>query len=497
MRLRAVAVVLFATLSPCLAGGNWIAVVAPALQDAIKPLVERHQAEGWQVTVIIAEENPAAAMQSIAALAADGGPCCVLLAGDFFPEAGANRVPPGTGIHLRMKDKMTDLPWSAGGKKGNIEVGRLPARNPGEAGVMVRKILAWPADEAHRKTFPRAELVVGHHGAPPALDAMANSVINSLTLRLVGQLAPAWRFDGAAHIDGSPWQVSPESLTATSARMMTTRATFLAYMGHSAVNGAVSKNTLLLSDAAWYALPAEGPRPGLFFTCGCHSCELTHRLESFGFAAMRSPGGPPAVIGSTGETWSAMGYLAASGLIDRLAGNPAPVRLGTLWLGVQQGLARGKINAATFAILDRADGTDGKIPLDQQRLEHLESWMLLGDPAMPLLPPPSVIQINPPPAPVQGQPFVVTGTLPAGLAGAGVHVTLERHPSAVRRALPGKDNEPALTVMEIGIAASDVTATGTTFSASMDLPSPLPAKPWTLRVETTKPSAAGGVLQIK
>jgi hypothetical protein len=154
----------------------------------------------------------------------------------------------------------------------------------------------------------------------------------------------------------------------------------------------MSKNKALLSAKDWRALPPQGPRPGLFFTCGCESCELS-TVESYGVAAIRAPGGPPAVIGSQGLTWVAMGYLAISGLIDQIAADPPPTRPGSLWLGVQQGLAHGEISASEFALLDLADGTGGKVPLEQQRLEHLESWMLLGDPAMPLLPPVPAITI--------------------------------------------------------------------------------------------------------
>lgn len=487
MRLPAILLASIATLSPCHAeDGKWIAVVAPGLQEAITPLVAQRKADGWQVTTLIADADPAAALQTIAAQAADGKPCCVLLAGDCFPGAGPNRVPAGTGIHLRMKGRATDLPWSAGAKGGNIEVGRLPARNAGEMATMVRKILAWPADSANQEAFPRVELIAGHHGAAPMMAALANGVMNTLSVQLVAKLPPAWRFDGVADIDGSPWKVSTDALARESRRMMTQRATFLAYMGHSSPNGAISRNTRLLSDIDWSALPPEGTRPGLFFTCGCYACELTPRFESYGFVAIRSPGGPPAVIGSHGETWSAMGYLAISGLIERLAKNPAPIRLGTLWHGVQQGLATGRINAATFKALDMADGTEGKVPLDQQRREHLESWMLLGDPAMPLLPPLPSIQINPPPASVAGMPFPISGKLPENLGGAEVRITLERQPSAVR------------TAVGIEIASATVTANSAAeFSASLDLPSPLPAKPWTLRVETLSPSPAAGVLQIK
>jgi hypothetical protein len=489
-------IVAFLLVSWCSAeDGNWIVLVAPGLKDAIKPLAVRREAEGWDVTVIEAEENPTAAMRRIAEMAGTGRPCCVLLAGDYWPAAGSNRTPAGVGLWLRMKGRPTDLPWAAGVKDPMIEVGRLPARNPAEAKIMVDKILAWPTEAAHLEAFPRAQLVAGHHGAPQSMATLANRLTNSLTLRLVKKLPPGWRFSGVSANDGSPWKVTAGDLTSMAKRMMTTRSTVLAYMGHSGPDGAVSGNSVFLTNDDWRALPPDGPRPGLFLTCGCYSCELAPQVEPYGFTAIRSPGGPPAVIGSHGETWASMGYLAAAGLIDRLTEEPAPVRVGSLWLGVQQGLSKGKISAATFAMLDMADGTQGKVPLAQQRQEHLESWMLLGDPAMPLLPPVLPIRINPPDAPVAGKPFRVSGSLPATLAGDSVRIHIETHPAAVRK-LPGTAGKDGPKIQSVVVASADAVSVGTEFSANVELPEALPAGPWIVRVESLKSPVAGGIMQF-
>src|SRR5688572_1148774 len=109
--ILAAAIILTAT-SGRAGSGKWIAVVAPGLREAIQPLVDQRKAEGWEVTVILSTPDPAPAMQQIAALAAKGQPCCVVLAGDFSAEAGENAVPQGKGVHLRMNGRPTDLPWS-------------------------------------------------------------------------------------------------------------------------------------------------------------------------------------------------------------------------------------------------------------------------------------------------------------------------------------------------------------------------------------------------
>ena len=385
-------------------------------------------------------------------------------------------------------------------------MGRLPARDLAELQTMVGKILRYPKERAGQDPFPAVHLIAGHHGAPPAFEKMADGLNNAMALRLLTKLPAPWRFDGSVHINGSPWQISGEDVPATARRMMSGNATLLAFMGHSEPARAMSKAQALLSAADWKALPAGGPHPGLFFTCGCESCELSPVVESYGFAAIRAPGGPPAVIGSHGLTWAAMGYLAISGLIDRIAADPAPSRPGTFWLGVQQGLAKGEISSSEFAMLDMADGSAGKVPLEQQRLEHLESWMLLGDPAMPLLPPVPAITIDPTIPPIAGKPLTISGNLPDGLAGATVRITFERHPATIRTDLPeiplsgaarlAATRELSRLSGDVVLATTTAITKGTTFTASLTLPSPLPPGPWTIRALSPHPTG-GGILQIR
>jgi hypothetical protein len=487
------------------ATGQWIVVVAPGLQNEIAPLAAARKAQGWEVTVIPSAADPAPARQQIAALAAKAQPVCVVLAGDFGGAgAGEFAVPAGKGTHLRMKDEPADLPWIAAVKNTPVELGRLPARSAAEARTMVAKILAWPAAFPPDQTFPVARLLAGHHAAPPAFEKIADNLTNALAARLIGQLPAAWQLDAAVHVDGSPWQVSGADIRAAATRMMSSRSTLLAYMGHSGPQTAVSKNFAFFDLPAWRSLPENTPRPGLFFTCGCYSCQVHPDLESYGLTAIRAPGGPPAVIGAHGESWSAMGYLAMSGVTSMLASGPAPTRVGQFWRAAQLGLEKGEINPTEFAMLDMADGTRGKVPLDQQRLEHLEMWMLLGDPAMSLLPPAPAITINEPAAPAPGMPLTLAGTLPENLSGATLRITFERHPGVTPANLPevpadGGDRrkiarERRRLAGDVVLVSTEVKAEGGKFSASLPLPATLPDKPWTVRV--TAPGT-GAVLQIK
>lgn len=493
---------------------QWVAVVAPELRESLKPLEEARRKEGWKVTVLTAAADDAVDLLRlrVAELAAgEPGPFCVVLAGDFspLPEAAGFRVPAGKGTQLRMAGKLSDAPWNSieGKPRRMVETGRLPARSVAELEVMVKKILSWPVE---REIFPQARLIAGHHGAPPAFGGMADNLTNTMAQRLVSRLPLDWQLRAAVHIDGSPWQVSGNDLKTAVEEMLATPSTLLAYMGHSAPVSPVSKNLSLLGVSDWRGLSGGPPRTGLFFSCGCFTTELDAQNESFGFAAVRAPGGAAAVIGSHGESFAAFGYLAMSGLVSALGADPPPERLGELWHGVREGLARAEISPVEFAMLDMSDGTGGKVPLEKQRLEHLESWMLLGDPAMPVLPRPMRMLVTTTGKAAAGGEIRVEGRVPPGAAGVEgtVRVTFERQPGSVLADLPevppsGPQRAEAarqrrkLSENVVLAEAADVpVAVGGNFSTTLKLPDPLPAGPWLVRVDPVKGLIRGAVVAV-
>lgn len=506
---RGLLLLLTVVVLPCQAQtGQWVAVVAPDLREALKPLEQQRQSEGWAVTVLPAETDLQITRKLIADMAAKPGPLCVLLVGDFSPEAGGAGVPTGKGTQLRMAGIPSDALWNRieGQPDRIVETGRLPARNAPEASAMVAKILAWPAQSAAAGPFPRAGLIAGHHGAPALFSGMADSLTNSLALRLVSRLPASWEMRAAVHVDGSPWQVSGEDAGKAARAMMSSPFTLLAYMGHSSPQSPVSKGQAMLGVGDWHALKGSTPRTGLFFSCGCFTTELDPKEESFGFAAMRSPGGPAAVIGSHGITYAAFGYLAMCGLVEALNADPAPSRLGELWHGTRGGLARQEISSSEFAMLDLSDGTGGRVPLAAQRLEHLESWMLLGDPAMPVLPAAPSVPLSVSGKVTPGTTITVSGILSPPVPDSFLRVSLERHPGTIRKDLPevpdSGDSRAAVArerrelsenVVLVGTA---IPVSGREFETKLPLPRDLPAGPWTLRVSPVKGTGPAGVLRI-
>jgi hypothetical protein len=485
---------------------QWIAVVAPELREAVEPLCKQRSADGWKVTVLDVIRDRTELIDQIAKLAQGDERCSLVLVGDVAEISTGTNVASGKGTQARMIGQLSDRSWSTADGKltKTIPTGRLPARTVEEARVMVTKILAWPERARKIGAFPCSRFIAGNHGIPQPFGAMADELMNRLSRTLAGQLPARWRFGAMMHINGSPWQISSADIATESLSMMKSPTTLLAYMGHANRAGAESAKTKLLTIDEWRSLPATTTGIGLFFSCGCHTCDFAPNEEAFGVAALRAQGGPAAVIGSQGETFAAMGYLALSGMLTRMSSEPLPKTVGEFWEGAQQGLREAPIDEADFKMLDLADGSGGRLSLEAQRAEHLESWMLLGDPAMPLVAIPMPIQLQANPS-NSGSEVEIRGQLPSSLANAPIQLTIERHPGNIRTDLPdvpptGDARREATRKRralsnDLTVATMEVTPNGTAFKATVPLPSPLPAGPLIIRATTPDLSAAG-ILQI-
>ena len=499
-----------ASLASSALGRQWIAVVAPEFRETIELLARQRTMEGWKVAILAATDERGALMEKISGLAnQDPEPSCLLLVGDFAEGPAGVCVPPGRGTQARMNGKPSDRSWAlADGKLARaIPTGRLPARTTAEAALMVQKILTWPAQSRGVGVFPEARLILGNHTVPAPFGDVADQLMNRLAQNVIRQLPAPWTMDATIHINGSPWQIYFADVPSAAQEIMKLPATFLAFMGHSGRSGGDSARRQLLTVQDWRQLPGDLPHIGLFFSCGCHTCDFVPEEEAFGVVAMRTPGGPAGVIGSQGETFAAMGYLAIGGMLTAMNADPAPRLLGDFWQGAQKGLAEGKIDAADFQMLDMADGSDRKIPLETQRLEHLESWMLLGDPAMPLVRERLPIGLKAASAPVAGGSLEVSGDLSPALAGARLHITLERQPGTVRTDLPEvqASGEPRQIATQkrralsndTTIASTEATAEGGSFKAALPIPATLPDGPWIVRaVSLNREEGGGGVIVL-
>ena len=189
-------------------------------------------------------------------------------------------------------------------------------------------------------------------------------------------------------------------------------------------------------------------------------------------SAIRSAGGPVAVIGSHGESYGAIGQLALDGLLLALNRDTPPQRLGEYWLATKAGIARTPMDALTFWLYDQGDGSGGRTSLEQQRREHLEMWLLLGDPALKLDVPNSRIELQAAATARPGESVRLSGTLPAGINAPTVRVLIER-PFGSAQPTPATNAEPATAharANDLVLKAFEVPVVDGKFEVSVPIP---------------------------
>lgn len=491
---------------------EWIVVTAPAFRSAIEPLCEYRRSEGMHVDVVQTTEvlTPKQIHDSDAQALKDRihelcerskGRKYVLLVGAIHAgdkkRAETTVVPPLRGTSGRMQGEPSDNGYGSPDKltMPTVAVGRFPARSALEVEQMVQKTLAFERDRSAGAWRNRLTMLVGHPGGASEIEKrFAESFLQGVAGTRFGKIDPMWTANIIIHATGSPFTVPDAQLHTASKRDLQDGQIFSVYLGHSNAGGLWSANAPFLSRDDWAELNiSEGA--GVFVSCGCFGCQLEGRDgEGYGLTAMRNPHGPVAVIGSHGESYAALGQLAADGMLQCLNRSSPPERLAEYWLAATAGMARGKIDPLTFWLYDQGDGSRGAVPLDKQRLEHLEMWMLLGDPAMrlPICRPAIPLEVDGDAVP--GKSLRVRGGVPEGFAGSTLQVTLETligsKPKKVEDSHSEPSDQPVLQSFEVPMKESR-------FECQIELPQECPWPRLVVRaVAISKLDRAQGVTTI-
>ena len=504
---------------------RWIVAYPPAFETALEPLCDVRRAQGYDVVRVnlrsirkgaFDHRRDARALRAhLAKLVAGArGTTYILLVGSV-PVSGMNTPPavalpalPGTVGRMRQRPSDNGYGCIDDDLLPDVAVGRFPASNVGEVEAMVNKTIAFerqrtagPASMAWRR---RIALLVGHPGGSNFLErGMGARLVNGDISSALQKAHPYWDKRAVIHMDISPFCPPTPSLRKVSMETLQAGQLLSIYLGHSGTKGLWSENAYSITRDD-FATAQFHPTSGVFLTCGCWACHKgPARGEGYGLAAIRNPAGPVAVVGAYGESYGALGKLALEGLLPMLHTASPPGQLGAWWLAIQGGLDHGDISKLKFMLYDRADGSGGKVPLEEQRKEHLEMWMLLGDPALrlPLLPPTIALTARHKASP--GETLVFTGVLPAALAKAQddsadkklkLDVFIERPfgtlPADFPKRLGGKGAARNKALMERVRAASRVLLAKTSATVAngkiaftLQLPKSLPYRLLTIRVQ--------------
>jgi hypothetical protein len=504
---------------------RWIVVTAPAFREAIEPLCRQRKVEGLDVVVVQTTD----VLSAKEVLAGDASPLrdhvhklCrenkgtsyILLVGAVeagkLDDAEKKVLPPLRGTVNRMKGQPSDNGYGCltDDLLPTVAVGRFPVRTEAECKQLVQKTLAFEGESKPGAWRRRVTLLVGHPGGDSELEkATAERWTESTCLSLADRVHPSWAVRAVMHCPQSRFCVPDDRLREQSLLYLKEGQAFTVYAGHSGPEGFWSEGARFLDRADWGKLSMVGGR-GVLVSCGCFGCQLYGTDgEGYGLAALRNPDGPAAVIGAHGESYAAMGQLAFTGLLKSFATAEFPARLGECFLGVKEGIARGKMDYVTFNLLDYADGSKGKTPLAVQRQEHLEMWLLLGDPALRLPALPSDLKLKVDGEAEAGKTLVVRGEAPARLEGAKVRLTAERVLSSKPldlQPLPDAGPERSRVMLanheranRLELADAPATVKGGRFEAAVALPAKLPGSRLIIRAYVATEKEEGqGVLSV-
>jgi hypothetical protein len=497
---------------PAIAAGpppqeQWVVVVAPAFQNDITPLVKHRVAQGMRVHVLNAGDFPTS--REIGARLHElcrehPGRSYILLIGAIAPSAvlgNAATVPPLTGTVGRMRGEPSDTAYGCpdGGHLPTVAVGRLPARSEAEASAMVKKILTLECDTRPGEWRRRLSILAGI----PAYNPVVDRLIETIAMGRFARIHPAWAGRAVYTNPLSRFCLPDDQLRKQTLTYLAEGQAFTLYLGHSCAEGLYGGPTARFFDRDDWAHLAMPTGAGVFITFGCHGCQLSGpNGEGYGIAAIRNPHGPAGVMGSHGVCFASMVQLAGEGLFEHAFASPLPRRLGDCWLALLDGIATGKIDFLTYRMLDAVDG-DSRIPQATQREEHLQMFVLLGDPAMRLPEMAADIDIlrSTGVLPVAldtlaitpGKPLVIRVRLPARLSGADVRLTLERPADSVPDGLeplpktPGPKRDRVMLANHrlanrFVVVEKEIRVSGQEFAATLEVPAKLPWRTLRLRV---------------
>lgn len=515
--------------SPALAApeaGQWIVVTAPAFRQAIEPLCQKRKNQGLRVVVVrttddLSREDIRAGRteklrEHIRKLCREHkGPSYVLLVGAIesgrLEEPESKVLPALVGTIGRMKGQPSDNGYGCldDGRLPAVAVGRFPARTEDETRGMVAKTLEY--ERATPTGLWRRHLTI--LAGIPAYNPFVDRMVESVAMARFARLSPVWTGHAIYSNPQSRFCVPDDLLHQRALRYVQEGEAFTLYLGHSNAEGLYGGRARFLDREDWSRLRIEHGK-GVFFTFGCNGCQLTgENGEGYGIAAMRNANGPVAVVGSHGICFAAMVQLAADGLFESTFAKAPPGRLGESWLALENGVAHGKIDALTFRLLDAVDG-DKNIPQAMQRQEHLEMFVLLGDPALRLPNMPADVELNTEKTVSPGKKLEVSGKVPARLAGARLRVTLERTVNTLPddlSALPSEARSDAAARDRLMLAnheranrfvltASQCTVKDGRFQAVLDVPAKLPWPRLVLRAYAVGEDAEGmgvRILEVK
>ncbi len=407
---------------------DYLMLVPKALADALTPLADHRQKQGFAVDLrdtesIFArraggEARPEALAEEIRAEATRKGSRLgwVLLAGDPFAGVPAflSRAAPWATEIGRGESYPSDHAFAAG-EAATLAVGRLPARTAQELSLLVDKTLRYEREPGG--AWQRRALVFG---GPADFGPVADGLIESQAATLLDQLLP-YDFDLGvmfAKAD-SPYAYRFDQLGRKLVEELNAGALVAVYAGHGEPkhfdNARFRGQRYRIGDRADLMSIDIAAGSPLFISLTCLTGDYgaPDGERSVAETMLLRPRGPVAVFASSGVSHPYPNLLYARTMLDQLFVKKAAT-LGEAVFGAKRAMLEASLPFASLLVPGDHDSI---------KRSHLELYNLLGDPALKLrLPLTASVELG---APVVARGAPIPVKLVAALPAGDVLLTLE------------------------------------------------------------------------
>jgi len=476
--------ILFLLAAPVVAQD--LLVVAPKeFHEALRPWLAHREKQGHKVAVAEPGDDPRAVVKRVHK--ESGGKLrFVLLLGDV------KQVPAhyfdATIIKKWERDprvatdnRTADLD---GDHLPDVAIGRVPADTPAEVKLMLGKVIEYENNRDFTRWRRRVNVVASVGGFGP----MQDRAIEAAATMFLKQNVPA-SYD--MHVTyakpGSPFCPPPSKIMETTLERFNEGALFFAYIGHGHKLGFdrckfQGNSWRIFDEDTAYEIKARHGLPIAFLLC-CTTGHFDGTPDCIAEVMLRQPKGPVAVIASSrvsmpyGNAPVAKELLEAV-FIDRTA------TLGEAFLQAKRRSFKAKdgdLQRAQIELLSNIYESDGK-KREQERIEHLYLYNLLGDPSM-RIPHPALAKLT---VPEQAAPGAVVEVAVEAPAGGAYTVDLMAERTSGIPGRKGNSNEEFQRVYDrsnnwVRASASGTAKTGK-FTVKLQLPDRLVATTYDVRI---------------
>ena len=414
-------------------GPDTVVVCPLPFLRVLDPWIAHRERQGHRLALVSNLLSPAEIRDAIRAAAKPGRLRYVLLIGDAEPAADQDpeiraRCTPTYLAKAKVNIRWGSAPeiatdsWYADlddDQVPDVAIGRIPADTPEELALMVAKILRYEAPSGHGEWQRQIHVVAGVGG----FGTLTDSVLELATKKFLTEGIPAaYRTSMTYGSWQSPYCPDPRLFHAVTVERLNEGGLLWVYIGHGQIGNLAAIHVpggafpiLNANEAKRLQCPQGFPVAVLL---ACYAGAFDQPDDCLAEELLKSPGGPAAVLCGSRVTMPYAMAVMSEALLEECFRQRRPT-LGEVLLQAKRRMATVDSTSDNRQLLDAlaAAFSPSADQLQEERLEHILLFNLLGDPLLRLAYPQD-IEVQTAGEITAGESLSIVGRCP--LAGSGV-----------------------------------------------------------------------------